>query len=135
MCSEATVGLADTLPDSALSTGGRRSILPPNPPLRSAHVYIALPYIKRCIFMHSIPVAILTAEEWGKATKGPKGREQPHSLPLIFITVDLQRLNLPPAPLGTETLCPYQCWEQGFSPQLTTTLAAATLAFPLPAFL
>lgn len=85
--------------------------------------------------MHSIPVAILTAEEWGKATKGPKGREQPHSLPLIFITVDLQRLNLPPAPLGTETLCPYQCWEQGFSPQLTTTLAAATLAFPLPAFL
>lgn len=104
MCSEATVGLGDILPDSALSADDRRSILPPNLPLRSARVYIALPYIKPRIFMHSVPVAILTAEERGEATRGPKGREQPHSLPLIFITVDLQRLNLPPAPLGTETL-------------------------------
>lgn len=78
----------------------RRSILP----LRSARVYIALPYIKPCIFMHSVPVAVLTAEERGEATRSPKGREQPHSPPLIFITVDLLRLNLSPAPLGTETL-------------------------------
>ena len=104
MYSEATVGLRDILPDSALSADDRRSILPPNLPLRSARVYIALPYIKPRIFMHSVPVAVLTAAERGKVTRGPKGREQPHSLPLIFITVDLQRLNLPPAPLGTETL-------------------------------
>lgn len=92
-------------PTRALSADGRRSILPPNLPLRSARVYIALPYIKPRIFMHSVPVAVLTAEERGEATRGPKGREQPHSPPpLIFITVDLQRLNLPPAPLGTETL-------------------------------
>lgn len=103
MCSEATVGLADTLPDSALNADGRRSILPPNLPLRSARVYIALPYIKPRIFMHSVPVAVLTAEE-REATRGPKGREQPHSTPLIFITVDLQKLDLPPTPLGTETL-------------------------------
>lgn len=61
MCSEAAVGLTDTL-KLALSTDARRSILPENLPLRSARVYIALPYIKHCIFMHNVPVAILTAK-------------------------------------------------------------------------
>ena len=111
----------------------RRSILPPNLPLRSARVYIALPYIKPRIFMHSVPVAILTAEERGEATRGPKGREQPHSSAIDIHYSRSTEAESASRPLGDRnTLCPYQCWEQGFSPQLTTTLAAATLALPLP---
>lgn len=125
-------------PTRALSADGRRSILPPNLPLRSARVYIALPYIKPRIFMHSVPVAVLTAEERGEATSRPKGTgAAPFPPPAIDIHYSRStEAESASRPLGDRnTLCPYQCWEQGFSPQLTTTLAAATLALPLPAFL
>lgn len=130
MRSQATVGPGDILADSALSADDRQSVLPENLPLRSARVYIALPYIKLRIFMHSVPVAVLTAEERRKANWRPKGKG---AAPFLAIDIHYSRsaeAESASRPLGdTSTLCPYQCWEQGFSPQLTTTVAAVS-GFP-----
>lgn len=75
--------------------------------------------------MHSVPVAVLTAAEWRRDCR-PKG-----TAAAPFPAIDIHYSGSPPPhPGDTNTLCPYQCWEQGFSPQLTTTAAAATLVSP-----
>lgn len=104
MCSEATVGLGDILADSALSTNDRQCISPENHPLRSARVYIVLPYIKPCIFMHSVPVAVLTVDERWNANPRPKGMG---AAPFPAIDIHYSRsteAESASCPLGTETL-------------------------------
>lgn len=55
--------------------------------------------------------------------------------PLIFITVDLQGRIRAPHPGDTNTLRPYRCREQGFSPQPTTTTTTGFSFPPLPLLL
>lgn len=96
--------LGDILADSALSTNDRQCILLENLPLRSAHVYIALPYIKPCIFMHSVPVAVLTVEETGNTNPRPKGLG---AAPFLAIDIHYSRSTEAESasrPLGTEAL-------------------------------